>query len=79
MKMTILPDLEIPDIGEDLSLDLSSASNEADICCPIVSVPTVPTTLVDPLQNPVENGDFNVRDVDQLRLYIEKECFEGSK
>ena len=76
---TILPDLEIPDFRDDLSLDLSSASNEAEICCPTIGVPTVPTTLVDPLQNPVENGDFNVRDVDQLRLYIEKECFEGSK
>ena len=70
MTMTILPDLEIPDIPEDISLGLSSTSDESDICCPTVHVPTVPTTLVDPLQNPVENEDLNVRDVDQLRLYI---------
>ena len=35
--------------------------------------------MVDPLQNPIENAPVNVRDVEQLRLYIEKECYQGSK
>ena len=64
-------------------LSVSCGSNEAEVCIPCLtlngSVQTAPTTLVDPLQNPVENNDLNVRDVDQLILYIEKECCEGSK
>ena len=30
------------------------------------SVPTAPTIMVDPLQNPIENDPMNVRDVEQL-------------
>ena len=40
---------------------------------------TAPTIMVDPLQNPIENAPVNVRDVEQLRQYIEKECYQGSK
>ena len=33
-----------------------------------------PTIMIDPLQNPIENADVNIHDVEQLRLQIEKEC-----
>ena len=54
-----------------------------DICitCPTQtngSIPIALTIMVDSLQNPIENNDMNVCDVDQLRLYIihRKECYE---
>ena len=71
------------DVAEDTSLSVSTASDEADLCvpCPTLngSAPSAPTTLDNSLQNPVENNDLSIKDVDQLRLYIEKECHEGSK
>ena len=40
------------------------------------SVPTAPTIMVHPLQNPIANYPMNVCDVEQLRLYIKKEVIK---
>ena len=81
MPMRILPDLDVPDVTEDISLSSSSGSDEDDVCIPCRNgnIQTTSTILVDPLRNPVENNDLNVRDTNQLRLFIENECYEGSK
>ena len=57
-------------------------NNEVFFTCPNQnndSVPTAPTIMVDPLQNPNANDPMNIRDVEQLRLYIEKECYQWSQ
>ena len=55
--------------------------NDVCVTCPIQNnalIPAAPTIMVDILQNPIENTNVNVCDIEQLRLYIEKECYEGS-
>ena len=43
------------------------------------SVPIAPTIMFNLLQYPIENDDMNEHYVDQLRQYIKKESYEGSK
>ena len=53
--------------------------NDVCVTCPVQNnapIPATPTIMVDPIQNPIEIADVNVHDIEQLRLYIEKDCYE---
>jgi len=68
---------------KSVTSNISTNSFTANICIPVTdSIPTLPTMPVtDPIPYPTEtpNVGVNETDTDNLRKYLQKQCFEGCK